>query len=238
LASSRHAAGLLQTRFAVSPQRVYTLPDSVDPAAFRPRGELSPGRLAGLRRRLDLPAGRPLLVYLGLLAPYQGTDLLLDALRLLVEAGRPVHGLIMGFPDVERYRRMAGSLGVGQRVTFTGAVPFEQSPWLLALGDVALAPKLSATEGSGKLLTYMASALPVVAFDTPVHREYLGDLGYFAPPGDAAGLAAAVERALNHPAEAARRGERLRAAAISRYTWQHAAVQIEQVYASLLAERP
>ena len=48
------------------------------------------------------------------------------------------------------------------------------------LGDIGIAPKISATEGSGKLLAYMAASLPVVAFDTPVHREYLGNMGLYA----------------------------------------------------------
>ena len=98
----------------------------------------------------------------------------------------------MGFPDVARYQALAERLGLAGHVTFTGAVPYEEAPLHLALGDVAVAPKISATEGSGKLLPYMAAGLPVVAFDTPVHREYLGDLGIYAPAGDAAGLAAAI----------------------------------------------
>ena len=87
---------------------------------------------------------------------------------------------------------------------------YEEAPLHLALGEVAVAPKLSATEGSGKLLTYMAAGLPVAAFDTPVHREYLGEEGCYAPAGDAAALAEAIARLLDRPAEAAARGAALR----------------------------
>ena len=45
-------------------------------------------------------------------------------------------------------------------------------------------PMVSGPEGSGKLLNYMAMALPTVSFDMPVNREYLGDLGVYARPGD------------------------------------------------------
>jgi glycosyltransferase involved in cell wall biosynthesis len=96
-----------------------------------------------------------------------------------------------------------------------------------------VAPKVSATEGSGKLLPYMAAGLPVAAFDTPVHREYLGELGVYAPAGDAAGLATAIAWALDHPEAACRAAQALRARAISRYTWDHAAQAIEQVYGEL-----
>ena len=230
LASSQHAAGLLRNA-GVPAGRIHTLPDSVDPRAFRPREELPQRLLDRLRQHLALPAGRPLLVYLGLLAPYQGTELLLHAMQRLVVRDPPPHLLLMGFPDVARYRALAAWLGLAGHVTFTGAVPYEQAALHLALGDVAVAPKLSASEGSGKLLPYMAAGLPVVAFDTPVHREYLAGWGFYAPAGDAAGLADAIGWALDHPSAARRSALALRARVVSQYTWDHAAAAIEAVYA-------
>jgi len=233
LASSHYGAQLLVSCFGLEPARVHAVPDSIDPLAFRPRAELDQQRLAALRRRLGVPADRPLLVYLGLLAPYQGTDILLAALARLAQEPCFPYSLIMGFPDVDHYRDLAARLGLASHITFTGQIPYEQAPWYLALGDVAVAPKLSATEGSGKLLTYMAAGLPVVAFDTPVHREYLGDLGRYAPPGDAGSLAAAIRAALEQKDTYQSQGKALRACALASYTWQHAADQIEAVYASL-----
>jgi glycosyltransferase involved in cell wall biosynthesis len=235
LASSQHAAGLLRAA-GVPSGRIHTLPDSVDPRAFRPRQEMPLAALDRLRGRLALPAGAPLLVYLGLLAPYQGTDLLLHAMQRLGERRPAPHLLLMGFPDVARYQALAEQLGLAGRVTFTGAVPYEEAPFFLALGDVAVAPKISATEGSGKLLPYMAAGLPVVAFDTPVHREYLDDLGIYAPAGDADGLAAAIAWALDHLDAARRAAVALRARAVSLYTWDHAASAIETVYDKLVAQ--
>lgn len=230
LASSQHAADLLRQAGAPA-GRIHTLPDSVDPAVFRPRAELPAPAVQQVRQRLGLPAGRPVLVYLGLLAPYQGTDLLLQAMQRLVQRRPPPHLLLMGFPDLARYRTQAQALGLADHVTFTGAVAYEAAPLHLALGDLAVAPKISATEGSGKLLPYMAAGLPVVAFDTPVHREYLAEWGLYAPAGDAAGLADALAWALDHPETAGRAALALRARAVSQYTWAHAARAIEAVYA-------
>jgi glycosyltransferase involved in cell wall biosynthesis len=229
LASSAHAARLLVTQFDVPAERVVTLPDSVDPAHFRPAETFDPTELAALRDRLGIPAGARVIVYLGLLAAYQGTDLLLAAMARLAAGRRDVHLLLMGFPFVEHYRAQAAGLGLAGRVTFTGAVPYEVAPVHLALGDVAVAAKLSATEGSGKLLTYMAAGLPVAAFDTPVHREYLEELGIYAPARDASALAEALVYLLDHPQEASKRGCALRQAVLN-YTWERAAAQIEAVY--------
>ncbi len=95
----------------------------------------------------------------------------------------------MGYPRVEAYRKMAQEMGLGGRVTFTGKIPYEEAPLYLSLGDVAVAPKVSDSEGHGKLLNYMAMQLPTVAFDTPVSREYLGEQGRYAVFGDAESLA-------------------------------------------------
>jgi glycosyltransferase involved in cell wall biosynthesis len=100
----------------------------------------------------------------------------------------------------------------------------------LALGDIAAGPKLSATEGAGKLLCYMAMGLPVVAFDTPVSREYLGDLGMCAAPGSVEGLAHSILALLRDPAEAKRRGALLRQRALKHYSWEQSGRQIAEIY--------
>jgi glycosyltransferase involved in cell wall biosynthesis len=186
---------------------------------------------------LGIPADRKLVVYLGLLAEYQGISLLLQAMQRLVQAGRGVHLLLMGFPNVAHYQGLAAELGLAGHVTFTGRVPYEQAPGYLALGDVAAAPKLSLTEGAGKLLNYMAVGLPVVAFDTPVAREYLGAEGIYAEPGDTVSLAACLDDCLFGPGGAGRseqRGQRLRLRAIQNYGWDAAGRQIVATYDELV----
>jgi len=236
LASSRHASRLLTEQEGLDPSRVDTLPDSVDPERFRPPTGGKTPTLPDRRRDLRLPLDQSIVVYLGLLAEYQGIDLLLQAARILVDDAPDAgpHFLVMGFPFVSHYRRMAAEMGLAQHVTFTGKIAYEEAPSYLALGQVAVAPKLSATEGSGKLLNYMAMALPVAAFDMPVHREYLGDLGVYARPGDAAALARAIATLLGDTSDASRRGNALRQEAIGRYTWSQAAEQIERVYHAII----
>jgi glycosyltransferase involved in cell wall biosynthesis len=208
----------------------------VDPSRFRPPADSETTALATLRRSLSIPPERRIVVYLGLLAEYQGIDLLLQAARTVVDRAHSAvpHFLIMGFPFLPHYSRMAAEMGLAGDVTFTGKIRYEEAPAYLALGEAAVAPKLSATEGSGKLLSYMAMALPIAAFDTPVHREYLGDLGVYAPPGDATALAGALTALLSDPLDAARRGQALRQRTIDRYTWTHAAETIGGVYEQLL----
>ena len=232
ITNSRHAANLLGGEFGCDPAKIHVVPDCVNPDAFRP-DVLTEEERCGLKAQLGIPPERKVVVYLGLLAEYQGTGLLIRAAAELIKARPDVHFLIMGFPGVEGYRAYAHSLGLAGHVTFTGKIPYERAPHYLALGDVAVAPKLSATEGSGKLLNYMAMALPTVAFDTPVSREYLGELGVYAERGNHAALAEAMGALLEDGERAAALGRALRQRAMERYSWEAAGRKIVEIYDSI-----
>ena len=105
-----------------------------------------------------------------------------------------------------------------------------------ALGDVAVAPKLSDTEGAGKILNYMAMELPTVAFDTPVSREYLGALGTYAGhTGDPAALADAIAGLLDEPPQRRTElGHELRARVARHFSWDRAGRQLLAIYRSVL----
>ncbi len=236
LTSTPHARQELVESVGVPADRVSLLPDAVDPHMFRPATEEDMPQLDALAGRWGLDRHRPIVAYLGLLAPYQGVDALLRAFRILLERWDTVPRpflLLMGFPFLDTYREKARALGLGGHVCLTGPIPYDDAPHYLRLARVAVAPKRPVSEGAGKLLPYMATALPVVATDTPAHRAYLGDDAYYAHPDDPASLAEALRQALLDP-EARARGERLRARVVEAYTWEHAADRIEAAWARLV----
>ncbi len=237
LTSSAHAQRLLVDEFGCQPGRVQVLPDCVNADTFKPASAYHADDLLALRYRLGIPTTRRLIVYLGLLAEYQGTGLLLQALQGIIQKRQDVHLLLMGFPGVDTYKQQATELGIADYVTFTGRIPYQQAPIYLALGDVAVAPKLSLTEGAGKLLNYMAVGLPTVAYDTPVAREYLGKDGLLATRGSVESLADCLVAALFPPAAALNSvrlmGQRLRQRSVEQFSWDAAGYQIIQVYRHL-----
>ena len=115
-------------------------------------------------------------------------------------------------------------------MTFTGRVPFASAPYYLAAADIAVAPKVSSSEGSGKLLNYMAMAQPIVAYDTPVNREYLGELGVYAPAGDVAALTAAITELATDPGRRRDLGQALRQRAQAEFSWPASAERIANLY--------
>ena len=141
LTSTTNARVLLVEEFGCQPARVRSLPDCVDTDMFRPVSAYDPADRAALRHELGIPASRKLIVYLGLLAEYQGTGLLLEAMQLVVRERQDVHLLLMGFPNLDYYAQKAEALGISDFVTLTGRIPYENAPVYLALGDIAVAPK-------------------------------------------------------------------------------------------------
>lgn len=233
ITSSRNALNILRRQFHYPEERSEAVPDCVNTDLFRPRAK--DGSYYADRASLGLPPDAPVVVYLGLLAEYQGLSHLLKAAALLRPRHPEVRYLIMGYPSVDHYRQQSERIGMADRTIFTGRVPYEQAPRWLGVGDIAVAPKLSATEGCGKILNYMAVGLPTVAFDTPVSREYLGDLGTYASDRTAEALADALARVLDAGDRGAAIGMRLRKRAIREFSWSTAGAAITAVYERLIA---
>jgi glycosyltransferase involved in cell wall biosynthesis len=233
LTSSIRAQQVLSQEFGIDKSVITTLPDCVDTVRFNPANFSEEDR-DQLRHDLGIPPHCPVVVYLGLLTDYQGVPHIIEAAAYLKEQGSPIHFLVMGFPNVDYYQRMADSLGVSERVTFTGRIGYVDAPRYLSLGNLAVSPKMSATEGSGKVLNYMAMGLPTIASDTPVHHEYLADLGIYLAPGDSAGLAQAIARFFKNPSETHCLGQKLRQRAIDSFNWRKAGESIVLTYEGLL----
>jgi glycosyltransferase involved in cell wall biosynthesis len=239
ITSTHNAAHLLRRANYLDQSRIHTVIDSVNTDRFRPfdgSAEWETQRRA-LRAQLGIPPNKRIVVYIGLLAPYQGTQVLIEAAGKVLAHMPDVHFLIMGYPDPASYRAYAESLGVGHAVTLPGRIFYRDLHSYLALGEVAVAPKMSLTEGSGKISNYMAMGLPVVTFESPVSREILGDCGFYARMADADDLAAKLVVALNTPAHAHALGLAGRERAIRELSWERAAGEIEAIYATVLQKR-
>jgi len=218
----------LTGRFAVPMERVIRSGDGVDTDVFHPAASQE-----GLRAHLGIPDDHKVVVYLGLLEEYQGVDVLLEAIPLVLRECPNTHFLIMGYPNVEKYTVQVRQLGVAEHVTFTGRIPYEQAPAYLCLGDVAVGPKISMTEGDGKLYDYMACGLPVVASDRPISRQILGPLGVYAQCGEPEDLARCVASLLTDDQLRRKLSKRVRDKCVTDYSWAAVAQRIQRVYKNL-----
>lgn len=231
--SSLDSARLLEDKFGVSKDKFHIVEDGIDTEEFKHyyQDELR------IRKELCIPDDRRIVIYLGLLTEYQGIDCLLEAIPLVVKRNRGVHFLILGYPNVDKYRNMAKEKGVEAFVTFGGRVKREEAAKYLSLGDIAVSPKLSKTEWNGKLLYYMAAELPTVVFDTKVNREILGELGVYAELGSAASFAEGIESLLSQKELKRNLGTRLRERVARKYSWKSVGERIMEIYKELLGDK-
>jgi glycosyltransferase involved in cell wall biosynthesis len=172
-------------------------------------------------------------IYVGLLSQYQGIDLLLEAIPPVVREVPEVKFLIVGYPGEQFYRDRARALGVERWTHFTGRIPYEEVPRYLSLADIAVSPKISATEANLKLFTYMAMGLPTVVFDNPINREILDDLGVYAKNGDVESLAAALIHVLQDRAWAQQLGKLSRQKAAALHSWLQVGKRLGDIYNSI-----
>ncbi len=229
IVSSQNTARALEKSYALEEGMISCVGDGVDLQEFRPQ---SPP--AELRRRLSIADDARVVVFLGLLTEYQGVDVLLEAFTHVVNSVPGAHLLLMGYPDEDYYLEKAASLMLSDNITLTGRVPYREAGDYLALGEVAVAPKMSLTEANGKLYNYMACGLPVVAFDTPVNREILGFKGIYARFGDKDSLADFIISLLRSPEKAGETGAELRKKVEASYSWERSIHRILSCYGEIL----
>lgn len=182
--------------------------------------ETAPPRLEA-RARLGVPADAVAFLYFGLIRPYKGLEVLLEAFAGLPRE-RPAVLLVAGEPWGELAQVIPRQLeGEGLRdrvVAHLGWVPEREAPDWFAAADVAVLPYRAAT-GSAVAAQAMGYGLPVIGSAVGGLAEVVedGDNGLLVPPGDAAALAAALERILDREALAALgRGA---ATAARRWSW-------------------
>jgi glycosyltransferase involved in cell wall biosynthesis len=173
----------------------------------------------GARLRAGLLAARPdtsLLVACGRLVPVKGFTELLRALPDVHAPDTAVHLALVGVgPEESALRRLAGELGITDRVTFLGDIPRRTALSWMSVADVAVVPSLWESF-CYVCAEMMALTRPVVCTAVDSLRELVPDArqGWPVPVTGQSGarvldprdLAAALTAALADPAEGARRG--------------------------------
>jgi glycosyltransferase involved in cell wall biosynthesis len=189
-----------------------------DPA----RPELERG---ACRRRLELPAGVPLLVFAGRPHPHKGVDLMIDALD--TDAAGAWHLVLAGDPQAPEFQQARRRLG--QRCHLLGTLPYEQMPGLLGAVDAVatLQRRNDFTECQipAKLLEGMGMARAVIGTRVSDMPLILGEgeprpRGWVVDDGSVPQVAAALVEIAADPAQTARRGDRAR-----EYFLQHASTE-------------
>jgi glycosyltransferase involved in cell wall biosynthesis len=213
----------------------HSVPSLVKKTVVVPNGIPDRGALA------PADAGRSHVVYVGRLSPRKGTDVALDAVALLRQAGRDVTLEVCGsvFPGYEWFeaelRARANGPDLAGAVEFAGHV-MPTTP-VLARANVVVVP--SRTEPFGNTaVEAMLAQRPLAASRVDGLAEIVTDgrTGRLVPPGDPRALADAVAEFLDDRPRAEEMAARARTDALARFSSERYRSDIVRVSAGLLQE--
>ena len=185
---------------------------------------------ADMERIKPLPGARidPWLIgYAGSLMPYEGLDLLLEALAMLKAKGLPAKLLLIGDGEARPpLEALSKSLALEGEVSFAGRMEPEEARRLLAQAALVCLPRkpheVCKIVPPIKLVEAMAMGKPVICPDLPVFMDELGDLapGRVFAAGEASALAAKMERLLGDRELLEREGRLSREHALHARQWR------------------
>ncbi|MGZ6988536.1 MAG: glycosyltransferase family 4 protein, partial [Thermoanaerobaculia bacterium] len=148
---------------------------------------------APARARLGVPANAPLFLFSGLLRPYKGWDVLLEAFAEVRRTIPEAQLVLAGEPWGEA-RDLPARPARGVRLELRYLAEDERAAWFAAC-DAVVCPYRHAT-GSGIAADALAFSRPVIgsSVDGLLGIVEDGRSGLLVPPGDAGALAAAMIR--------------------------------------------
>lgn len=221
--------------YDADPSHIFVAPPGVDLLRF------APGDRKVAKQRFGF-SDDPLVVFVGRLQAFKGTDIAVDAMAHLQRMVPGAQLAIVGgdSPRGSRGERMrlrlaARRLGVLDKLTFMEPVTHTELPELYRAADVVVVP--SASESFGLVaLEASACGTPVVATAVGGLREIVRDgvSGYLVTRRDPKSFAAALSRVLADPGAQDRLGSAA-AKEAQRFPWTRTADGILDAFASVTA---
>ena len=150
-----------------------------------------------IRRRWNIAANAPLILYTGTFEPYQGLDLLLGASEIVARTHPDARVLVVGGrpEQVAAVRAKAP----GCHVILAGYQPARNIPSFLAAADILASPRISGTNTPLKIYTYLRSGRPIVATDLLTHTQVLDRETALLVKPEPEAFAAAIIRLIEQP---------------------------------------
>jgi glycosyltransferase involved in cell wall biosynthesis len=225
---SQHGRARLVGELGVAAERVHVIPHGV----FSYLAEREPGAPPPAPHETD----KQVVLMLGLLRPYKGIDVLLDAWRG-VDGQTPIEGAelwIAGLPKMDlKALRHAAPPGVRFDARF---IDERELPGYFERADLVVLPYLQADQ-SGVLFTALAFGKPLLLSDVGGFPELAADTGAarVVPAGDVHALGAALRELLGDRAALTGMCVKARAATQGLYSWKAVAVAHMRLYERLLS---
>jgi glycosyltransferase involved in cell wall biosynthesis len=191
-----------------------------------------------------LKSGKKYLVcYLGVMAPQDGVDYLLRAIRHVVDVvkRRDVHFILIGSGDsFLAIRGLRDDLGLAEFVEMPGRIPDDDVRRYLSTADLCVCPDprnpLNDVSTMNKVLEYMTFGKPMVSFSLRESRYSAEDGALYATPNDEIEFGEKIIQLLDNPELRETMGRMNQARIESQLSWEHTREELLAAYAWLLGQ--
>ena len=195
-----------------------------------------PGEGRAAREQLGLPQDRFILLFVGLLVPVKGIDVLLEAMQRVDDPR--LLCVLVGDGELRRdLQWQAEDGGLGEQVIFAGRQPSQEIPVWMQAADLLILP--SRSEGRPNVvLEAQACGLPVIATRVGGTPELIcdGENGLLVESGDPDGLARGIGELMDDPERRQQLGQAGRYTILQDgLTWDTCANRMQDVYREALA---
>lgn len=181
--------------------------------------------------------------YVGVIGIQDGVDYLVRGFAELLKL-RSINArlVVVGYGQaLESLKTLAADLGIGDSVEFTGKVPFNEVPDLIAGFDICATPDPSNPYNDScttiKTMEYMALGKPTVCFDTRENRRTAGQAAIYASENNIQSYAQALAQLVDSPSRRSELGAIGRARIDDGLTWAHQAKNLVALYEDLFGFR-
>ena len=203
------------------------------------RVEVIPFGIAPAAQTAPTDRGPDTFLFVGRLVAYKGVSVLVEAMALVPGARLQIVG---DGPRRRSLQEQVTRLGLGDRITFAGAVSPRELEARLAGARALVLPSVDGGETFGLVqLEAMAAGTAVIASDLPMGVSQVGEAGRTAilvPPRDVAALGGALARLLADPDLARRMGEAGRQRYQEHFTRPRMIADLRSWYRRLLHDGP
>lgn len=223
----------------IAEKKITTIPNAVDIEKFSFGDEAE----KTLKVKLGLE-GKRVIGFIGSFYAYEGLEVLLHALPIMLPRHPDLHILLVGGGPQDAYlRQLSKELGIQDKVIFTGRVPHDQVKKYYDLIEILIYPRLSMRLTDLvtplKPLEAMAQGRLLIASDVGGHLELIrdGETGILFKSGDPHSLAKNVSDLLSKPhlwPSLRRAGRHF---VETERNWQASVAKYDPVYKQIIANR-
>lgn len=221
---------LLQTDHGVPQDRIVVIANGANTELFRPMDVIK------ARAELGLSQTDNYVCFVGNLIQWQGIEYLIKSAPSIRERVPEVQFVIVGDGGQKsELEELARHIGVLDRFTFTGVVPYQKVPLYINASDVCVAPFIrERNERTGvsalKIGEYLACSRPVAA-SRLAGLEFIEDYnaGVLVTPEDPQEFADAITKLLQYPELRKQMGENGRTYISQNLSWESVAKRVAEV---------